>query len=42
MGRGFLKKAGRSLGGLEFPVAASFISSSALSFGEKLRCPGTQ
>ena len=42
MGRGFLKNAGRSLGGLKFPVAASFTSSLALSFGEKSRCPGTQ
>ena len=41
-GRGFLKSAGRSFGGLELPVAASLASSSALSFGAKSRCPGTQ
>ena len=41
-GRGFLKSAGRSFGGLELPVAASLASSSALLFGAKSRCPGTQ
>ena len=41
-GRGFLKSAGRSFGGLELPVAASLASLLALLFGAKLRCPGTQ
>ena len=41
-GSGFLRSAGRSLGGLELPVAASLASSSALSFRAKSRCPGTQ
>ena len=41
-GRGFLKSAGRSFGGLELPVAASLASSSALLFRAKSRCPGTQ
>ena len=41
-GRGFLRSAGRSFGGLELPVAASLASSSALLFSAKSRCPGTQ
>ena len=41
-GRGFLRSAGRSFGGLELPVAASLASSSALSFRANSRCPGTQ
>lgn len=40
--RHFLKNVGGSLGGLKFPAAAFFVSSLALSFGEKSRCPGTQ
>ena len=35
--RGFLRNVGKALGGLEFPAAASFASSSALSFGAKSR-----
>ena len=42
MGRGFLRSAGRSFGGLEFSVAASLVSLLALSFGTKSRCPGIQ
>ena len=40
-GKGFLRNAGRSLGKLKLPFAASFANSSALLLGAKSRCPGT-